>query len=134
MDDVVSVARECLGTPFRHQGRIVGQGLDCVGLAVHIAKRLNLPYQDVKGYSRNPLKHLLEKALDAQPCLRAVSDMQFGDLILFGMQTREVPSHVAICTDIGILHCCSLVNKCCEQQMPEQMRDKIAKIYRFENL
>ena len=33
-DDIVNAARECVGTPFRHQGRVLGVGLDCAGLVL----------------------------------------------------------------------------------------------------
>jgi hypothetical protein len=46
-DNVIEAARECLGTPFRHQGRIVGEALDCAGVAVHVAERLGYGVLDV---------------------------------------------------------------------------------------
>ena len=33
--DVVARARACVGTRFRPQGRSIGEGLDCVGVAAH---------------------------------------------------------------------------------------------------
>ena len=44
--DIIEAAAECIGVPFRHQGRSIepgpGQGIDCVGLAVHVARSLGL--------------------------------------------------------------------------------------------
>ncbi len=48
---VIAEARRHLGTPFRHQGR-TPDGLDCVGLLIAIARALNLPHEDITGYTR----------------------------------------------------------------------------------
>ena len=34
--DVVAAAREWLGTPFHHQARLRGVGVDCVGLVIGV--------------------------------------------------------------------------------------------------
>ena len=46
-DRIVVQARTWLGTPFKHQGRKKGVGVDCLGLLVGIAEELNL--QDERG-------------------------------------------------------------------------------------
>lgn len=129
--EVVDIARRCLGTPFRHQGRLIGEGLDCAGLAVYVAASLNLPFSDKTGYSRNPWKRSFEDELDAQPCLEVVSVFEFGDLLLLRTIANCDPSHVAIYTDIGILHCCALVGKCCEHVLTPETRANVVKAYRF---
>ncbi len=35
VDAAIAAARTCLGTPFHHQGRAPGVGLDCIGLDHH---------------------------------------------------------------------------------------------------
>ena len=86
--DIIEAAAECIGVPFRHQGRSIepgpGQGIDCVGLAVHVARSLGLEYIDRTGYSRSPNGTDLQDTLDAQPCLLPIkrSDVQPGDLLL----------------------------------------------------
>ena len=32
--NMIAAARACLGTPFHHQGRMPGVGLDCIGLVI----------------------------------------------------------------------------------------------------
>jgi hypothetical protein len=39
---LVAEARRWLGTPFRHQGRIRGEGVDCIGLVLEPARALGL--------------------------------------------------------------------------------------------
>ncbi len=47
--EVVRVARTWLGTPYHHQGRVKGAGVDCAGLSVGVAKELGLSDVDVTG-------------------------------------------------------------------------------------
>ena len=41
-EDVVREAKTWLGTPFHHQGRLKGVGVDCAGVIVCVAKELKL--------------------------------------------------------------------------------------------
>ncbi|MFZ7338164.1 hypothetical protein ACLS0R_18210, partial [Comamonas jiangduensis] len=54
--DVVAAARRCIGTPYHHQARKPGIGLDCVGLVICVARQIGAvaPDWDVRGYSRVP--------------------------------------------------------------------------------
>ncbi len=131
-DDIIAAARECLTTPFRHQGRIVGRGLDCAGVCVHVAHRIGADYQDVSGYGRSPANGQLEAALDAQPCLIALADKQDrqpGDLLL--MRFDEDPQHLAIYTGATIIHGYQRVRIVCEHGLDQRWMDRIVRVYRF---
>jgi len=54
--DVVTEARTWIGTPFHHQGRVKGVGVDCIGLVIGVARTLGAvpPNFDVTGYPRVP--------------------------------------------------------------------------------
>ncbi|MFD1381487.1 C40 family peptidase [Fodinicurvata halophila] len=67
---VVAEARGWLGTPFRHGGRCRGAGVDCIGLAIGVAKALGLPHADAAGYPRRPDEGELARGLDRllTPC------------------------------------------------------------------
>lgn len=43
---IIQEARTWLGTPFKHQGRLKGQGVDCLGLLVGVAAALRLRGRD----------------------------------------------------------------------------------------
>ena len=92
----VEIALACLKTPFAHQGRIAGRGLDCAGLYIHVMRELGLDYVDAKGYPRNPYDGQLEKQMDAQPALEriAVADAQAGDWLC--MRIKSAPQHLAL--------------------------------------
>lgn len=50
--DVIETARSFIGTPWRHQGRMPGRGLDCIGLLVKVAHTLELESDDYLTYTR----------------------------------------------------------------------------------
>lgn len=128
---IIAAARECIETPFRHQGRIIGRALDCVGVACHVMARLQLPYIDQSGYPRLPYKGLLTSALNEQPHLCEVEgEMRAGDLLL--MRFMREPQHVAILTDTGtIIHAWYDAGKCCEHDLTPEWRQRIVKVYRI---
>ncbi len=45
--DVVISARRCVGTPFQHGGRLIGFGLDCLGMIFETLKGCNYPGLEV---------------------------------------------------------------------------------------
>lgn len=130
-DLVISAARECVGTPFRHQGRLIGVGLDCAGVVLHVARALGLPAVDVPGYGRNPSGGRLESALDGQCCVCRVdaSALQPGDVLL--MRFSSEPQHLAICTGSGIVHAYEAAGACVEHVIDSAWRRRIVRAYRF---
>ena len=134
-DDLVQAARQCLGTPFRHQGRIAGVGLDCAGVAIHVARQCGLGVIDVEGYSRTPSGGQLEAALDAQPGLQrvaALADRQPGDLLL--MRFDSDPQHLAIDAGATIIHAYEHVGQCCEHRLSSLWAARIVRVYRFRGV
>ena len=55
-EQVVEAARGWLETPFHHQARLKGVGVDCIGLVIGVARELGLvaPDFDITAYSRMP--------------------------------------------------------------------------------
>lgn len=129
--DIIAAARECLGTPFRHQGRLLGVGLDCAGVAAHVCGRLGFEPVDAVGYARTPAHGLLESTLDRQPFLVHVVDgeRQPGDFLL--MRFRGEPQHVAVLAEETIIHAYEGVGSCCEHRLDEKWARRIVSVYRF---
>jgi len=111
----IELARDCIGTPFRHQGRVPGLALDCAGLLVHVFNGLGLACNDVKGYPRRPYEGLLEEALLNQPNLVKVgkSDLQAGDVVLF--RIKKEPQHIGIFTGSSLIHAYYATGRVVEQ-------------------
>lgn len=131
-DDIIAASRETLGTPFRHQGRVLGLGLDCAGVVAHVADRLGLHYNAPTNYPRVPYHGLLEATLDAQPCLERVADMQPGDVLV--MRFKADLQHLAIWTGTTMIHSYEDAGKCCEHGMDSAWRARLLRVYRFRGL
>lgn len=129
---IVAAAEACLHTPFVHQGRVPGVGLDCAGLGIVCAKSVGLDIKDFTGYPRLPFDGMLKKMFDEQSCLLAVSrsEMAAGDVLLMRIVTE--PQHVAIyCGSDIIIHAYSDVGKVVRQRLNADLRGKIVAVYRF---
>lgn len=102
----LEAARGMIDTPFHHQGRKPGVGLDCVGLLVAAARAIGYPIIDCPGYSPDPrlddrLIGYLKKNLDPVEGPR-----EAGDVLVLKLNTRKgSPCHVGLLSAPGrILH------------------------------
>lgn len=130
---IVAAARACLGTPFRHQGRAPGIGLDCAGLAVVALKSAGVDIHAPANYSRTPHDGRLRAMIDIQRGLRFVprDDMQAGDVLL--IKIGNEPSHVGICTGGGnVIHAYEQVGKVVEHRLDAAWQAQIVAVYRAE--
>ena len=130
-DDIIAAARAAIGTPFRHQGRTAGSGLDCVGLGAHVLTTLGIPYVDQEGYGRRPSEGRLEAALAGQPRLVKVprSDLRAGDFLL--MRFFKAPQHLAIFTGDTVIHAWETAGKVCEHRLDDAWKKRIVAVYRI---
>ncbi|MDX2350410.1 MAG: NlpC/P60 family protein [Porticoccus sp.] len=101
---IIELARECIDTPFVHQGRTCGKALDCAGVLVHVIEGLGFVCDDEKGYPRSPYKGLLEACLSRQPHLKEIhkSEVSEGDVVLF--RIKREPQHIGIFTGKTLIH------------------------------
>lgn len=130
-DDIVRTSREYLGTPFHHQGRVKGVGMDCAGLLICVARDLGLQHYDVQGYSRVPSGGEFQRHLGAN--LDVITEIEVGCILL--MTFDQDPQHVAICsTPESIIHAYYDVRKCVEHRLDEVWTDRIRAIYRFRGI
>lgn len=135
--DIIAAAEKCMGTPFRHQGRVPGLGMDCAGLLVHCFKELELPHADELGYPENPFNGQLEAILDAQPSLRRIelSEAREGDW--FAMRVKRAPQHIALHAGIYrgqvlIIHASSDHGKVVKHSVDNLHQARIIRAYRME--
>lgn len=132
LDRFIASARLQVGTPFVHQGRVPGVGLDCVGLTVHAASRAGFALVDQTGYGRSPANGMLEMALDYQDSLeRVYGELEPGDILL--MRFHREPQHLAIYTERDtIIHGYEGVTIVCEHRMSSDWVKRIVRVYRFK--
>jgi cell wall-associated NlpC family hydrolase len=124
---LVTAAREYLGTPFKHQGRSI-RGIDCGGLLVLACKDIGIELDDIGGYSRMPDGITMKAEFDRQ--LVRVAEAQAGDVYI--MAFFKHPQHVAIVTDIGIIHAFEGVDKVVEHNLDARWKSRIKGIYRLK--
>lgn len=96
--DVVQAARGWLGTPYHHQARLQGVGVDCVGLVIGVARELGLvdPSFDVPAYPRSPDGASLMALADLH-MQRIDVPLQSGQVIVVAFDAN--PQHLGIVGD-----------------------------------
>ena len=90
--DIVRQARTWLDTPYHHQGRLKGVGVDCAGLIIGVAQELQLSAFDITGYTARPDGPSLRKACDVQMQSLPIEALQPGDVLLFQFDAH--PGHL----------------------------------------
>ena len=104
--DVLAVARDWIGTPYRHQASCKGAGVDCLGLVRGV-------FQEVEGHDPEvPPPYSPDWAelpgglAEGEPMLSAARrhlierDMREagkGDVLIFRMSPNAAAKHAAIC-------------------------------------
>lgn len=128
---IVAAAREVLDVPFKHQGRNRA-GIDCIGVMLHVCDVFGIPYNDMRGYARQPALGILPSAIDAHGgILRRVpvAEMQAGDWLL--MRFKKEPQHIALWTGSTLIHSYADVGRVVEHGMDDLWRKRIVRVYRF---
>jgi len=103
---IILTARSCVGSPFRHQGRNLEKGLDCVGLILYVARQLGISLPAHQGYGRHVCAGTIANSVVAHffdPTV--VSDVLPGDIFLLDVGHGQ--EHVAIFTGRGLIHACA---------------------------
>jgi NlpC/P60 family putative phage cell wall peptidase len=91
-EQVVLQARTWLHTPYHHQGRLKGVGVDCAGLVIGVAHELGLSTFDISGYTARPDGDSLRQACQAQMRPLALDQLRPGDVLLFRFDAH--PGHL----------------------------------------
>lgn len=133
--DVVDAAREMKGTPFHHQGRSPGLGIDCIGLLVAVAKSLGIEHQDSTQYGRDPSPAELRAGLENSGLVEvATEDARVGDVLVFWIRRADKPKHVGILTGYlkaGLIHTYADVGSVVEHVLDDFWRKRICGAWRY---
>lgn len=125
---VVDAARACLGTPFYHQGRVAGIGLDCIGLVIHAIKQAGIDVEDQCDYGRQPEGEKLLGAL-LQHGFNEVDDILPGDVLLF--RFAGAPQHVGLAvSSLAMVHSYAPIGRVVETGLGETWLRRVVGIYR----
>jgi cell wall-associated NlpC family hydrolase len=127
---ILLTARDCIGTPWQHQGRLANVGLDCIGLICVVANVLGMDYKDSATYRRIPHNGELEKALNENLIIIDEQSAQPGDII--AMHLDGEPCHVGLLSNYGIIHADYRVGRVVETVLDDTTKSKITGWYRFK--
>jgi cell wall-associated NlpC family hydrolase len=133
--EFINTARGFLGTPFHHQGRLPGVGLDCAGLVVCAARAHDYEVADVQGYASTPSQGLFIKALLEHCDPIAQTDVLPGDLMMFAFKSE--PQHIAIVSGINpvtLLHAYAAVRKTVEHDLDATWQTRLSACYRLRGI
>lgn len=103
---IVAQARTWLDTPYHHQGRLKGVGVDCIGYLVGVGLECGVDCDrpEWRSYPRVPRDDGILVAL-REVCGPSVVTWGPGDILCFWMQERrKLPHHLGFATDVGIIH------------------------------
>lgn len=132
--EIIAAARAWVGTPFRHQGRVKGEFVDCAGLIVGVARDLNLAEYEEIPYGIVPRPRVMEGVLDVY--LDRIAAGSPGDV--FWMRDLDKPHsqprHVGIYTGPTIVHADSRFGACVEHGFDERHRAAVVRWYRFRGV
>lgn len=125
--DLVRAARGYLDTPFKHQGRLKGAGVDCVGLVICAARDLGRDLEremreagftddDFCRYSQDQdlatLRTMVASIADPDPVPR------IGSILIFKILNARSP-HMGIKTEHGVIHAFDRVGRVAEHRIDE---------------
>lgn len=131
---IVNKAREFLGTPYHHQGRVKGAGIDCAGLVICVAHELKLSEYDLDNYPKESdgveLQQLFsENAISAR-------QLDIGNIIL--LKIKKVPQHCGIIAFKDnvrtFIHACRKRQKVVEIELTKDYIRKVVNVYEFPNI
>lgn len=136
--DFVNAVESYLGTPYHHQGRLPGTGIDCVGVPIVALQSggIDVPEGRIE-YDRVPreLESNLDRVLDRVPW----DERRVGDLVLFWYSTRRRGQHVGVIVDRSddvdyIVHSHSSRNCVIRERISTFWAPRIIRAYRHPEL
>jgi cell wall-associated NlpC family hydrolase len=132
---VIAAARGWLGTPFRHQGRVRGVGVDCGGLVVMAAREAGCSVVDhPPGYPRCPDGASLQRVIEAQ-CAK-IGDLEPAAVAL--MRWEDEPQHVGLIARHGdrwtVIHAIMEARRVVEHGFTEEWAARLVGLYRLPGI
>lgn len=134
-DRIVRKAREFLGTPYHHDARLKGVGVDCAGLIACTFDELGVSVPDKRGYGFDADNfEVLRGGVAALGDPVGSGPWMPGDMILF--RARLMFNHCGFYTGDGLIHAYSspCVMAVAEHPMDESWLLRVADVYRYRGI
>ena len=129
--DVIAEARRWIGTPYQHQARVMGVGVDCAGLIVGVGRALGLTDFDYSGYGQLPHQGMLRRICNER--FLRIDGAEPGCILLIGFMAGPAQEqHLAILTaEDTIVHAYSSAGACVEHRYADVWRARTRQAYRY---
>jgi NlpC/P60 family putative phage cell wall peptidase len=131
-DAIVAEARKYLGTPYHHQGRVLGHGVDCYGLVEQVARGLGFNVPEGVRYSRLPDESQLLAYMDQYANRLNKAEATVGDILV--MTFRGQMRHMAIMTDVGMIHAYEPMGKVVEHAIDDKWLRRVVRAYSYKEV
>lgn len=138
--DIIAEARRWTGTRWQHAQAARGVGCDCIGLVRGVAQALGILPDDFehgaswapyRGYGREPDGRMLRQGL-AQHMTPVTGSHRPADVLL--LRWDAWPMHVAIATDVGMIHAWAQRRAVVEHAIDDLWRSRIVCAFAFPGL
>lgn len=127
---IVSAARSYLDTPWKHQGRMRGHGVDCAGLLMCVAYDVGIKDVRISDYGRTADPDRARAIIEEHMVPVRFSEVASGDVLSFVI-LNDV-QHYGMVTAPGMfLHAYQPVGKVVEQSLSEPWLRRLRGCYRF---
>jgi len=129
---IVEAARRWLGTPFHHQARARGIGVDCIGLVIGVCRDTGRGEYDFHAYDEHPSAKTLLGEVSRN--LDRGHALQEGSILLFNI-VRE-PQHFGIYTGSvknTMVHAYAVHGKVVEEPFDAVWRRRLLGVYEYRS-
>ena len=131
--EIVKTARTLINTPYHHQGRTPGVGIDCIGVVITVGHQLNLFDYDYSNYTREADGKLL--TLVEKHCVK-LPKLTEGAIAVFKLSA--IPHHVGIISKFrgnwGLIHAYQNVGRVREHEFISWWQNKLIGVYGLPNV
>ncbi|MEM8799699.1 MAG: hypothetical protein AAGF15_06435 [Pseudomonadota bacterium] len=143
---IIAAARSLVGTPFRHQGRVPGRGLDCVGLLIVCARQTGISNYDFRAYHRTPSHGALEKHMSDAGLLAIDESEPMLPAQIALMRFHGAPQHLALLSTIadfpnrsasatlGMIHAWQGAGSVVEHRFDQAWQRRLVQRYEFPGI
>lgn len=133
-DNIVLLARSLLGTPYQHQARLPGIGMDCAGPIVWVGKQLGFLPQDfdVLDYGRHPTGML--EALLSEWLIPLNSAPVPGSIV--GVRWHQATHHLGIVAEhkgtTTLIHALQMAGGIKEHSLTGKWASQITGVWKYK--
>ncbi len=134
MNAIVAKARELIGTPYQHQARLPGIGMDCAGPVIWVGQQLGfLPLDlEVSDYGRQPTGQL--DALLSEWLVPLNREPVPGSIV--GIRWHKATHHLGIVAEhkgaATLIHALQMAGGVCEHSLSGKWASQITGVWKYK--